>query len=194
MKFFRSFVASYGTFNRCIETADVMPFAMVAYLGYPSFVCFVVVHAVIATFIIAAHLSISHVLGPCCCSKIFLSIIKSGEKACSAVMFYMIYKIAGLAAKNGIGHVNPSFIGISPPLGIKIPISRFDCKPIVFVESRKVFDIRDGILALRERDESVRLIERLDNFVSRNTTFGHRSSFTGSLLPAAFYHVEGAKA
>lgn len=60
------------------------------------------------------------------------------------------------------------------------------CVPIPFAEPFIVGSIHDCILSFCKWDQAVRLVKRLDNFVSLNTSFWHRSSLKDRLLPAAF--------
>ena len=102
------------------------------------------------------------------------------------VMVLVVYIISGIAFQNFSGH---KVSDICPPfssLGSK-RISRGVQMgtPIPLRKIFKVLGVNNRVLSLRQGNKPIRLVERLDNFVSTNTRFMHRSSLKDRLLPAA---------
>jgi hypothetical protein len=177
MEFCR-FVVGVGCFLGGIKQAEVNFSVIYSQFRAPFFTYFVPPNSLKSTCIASFFWSIAPILGMAAFSKIVSAIIQS-------VSIPMVDLLSWESVHNQTVHSTVTVFGAG--LGsvetfcIFIPIG----PPIPLREPFKIFGINDCSLSSCERNQAVRLIERLDNFVSANTAFWHESSAKGFVLPAA---------
>lgn len=140
--------------------------------------CFVPVDSLEPTSVARHFLSILSVLRGRTFPKIFASII-------DCIPVSVISKFTGVAAKKKTVHIDISAIcssRLSPHRIKTVRVGIPDGIPIPLREPSEIVGVNDGVLALRERNKSVRFVERLRHFVSDNTSFKHLPTSSWNVL------------
>lgn len=132
-----------------------------------------------SSLVIATDSGVTHIFMPIAFPQIFSTIIECVVVAMISFFFFG-------ALENFAVHLYNCILLFFPPCIKSFALAAPICIPIPLREPLKIFGINNRILPLCERNESERLIERLDDCVAFHAAFRHWSSCKGLLLPAAF--------
>ena len=175
--FCRFVVSACSSFSRFVP-ANAHAAASSSYLGPPHGKSLVPRYSFVPTGISGHSSFVKRVLLPRAQAQVLPAIIQSIAR------FVIYFSISG-EFKNRMMHQNNSVIDTSDCSEFRrIPISRGT--PIPLVDSVKINSINERILSFCKRDNFVRLIWRLKNFVSFHTSFRHESTSHGFVLQPSF--------
>ncbi len=185
MIFLSSSIVGSGGFLFAVKNSQVFIFFIYGNLCGPSPNVIVKIHALILADTILVLFFVHGIFGACAFPEIFLAVVQS-------IMIPMIYLFSFFAMEDFAVHSNCLkhilFFNGTPTSSIKTSSLRCPhSKPMPLIESRKIFGIDDGDLALREGNKSVRFTERLNNsfafqpIMRLRTRLAHRSTSNGLL-------------
>lgn len=179
------FVSGYHGVFKAFKMTYMETLSIAGYCGLPLPYIVSPPYAFMSASIVWSNLAIALILIWSSLTKIFPSIIKS-------VSIFVISLECTTAIQNLPRHIYSSFFCVmfTPSDRIEALCNRTPMStPIPAAEPLKIISIHNSVLALCKWNESIRLVKRLGNFVSKNTSFLHVLTSNESVLPAAFYHT-----
>lgn len=184
MKFFSCIIVRACGIAEIIKITKIHPLAVHGYSDSPFAIVFSPAHALKPAMVAFPNFLIFGILRMRAISKIFAAIVER-------VSVLMVTLLLIGAGKDLTMHADQitSRAAWTMTNGIKrICAWVIKCKPIPLAEPFIISNIHNCILALRKRDQAVRIIKRLSNCVTLHAEFWHRSTSNG-LLRLSRYNI-----